>query len=154
MDFQLSLNSETISAAYPAPPLVVTPETPVRDVFLLLKAQRTSSVLVCEGDALVGIFTERDALRLMADGASLDLPVQDVMSRDVCTVEAGETVGAAIQKMAAGGYRRLPITDDNSQPQGVAGVRGIVHYLVEHFPETIYNLPPEPNVVPAEREGA
>ena len=36
---------------------------------------------------------------------------------------------------------------------GVA-VHGIVRYLVDHFPETVYNLPPDPKSVPREREGA
>jgi hypothetical protein len=29
-----------------------------------------------------------------------------------------------------------------------------MHYLVDHFPQTIYNLPPEPSVGPSDREGA
>jgi hypothetical protein len=37
---------------------------------------------------------------------------------------------------------------------GLLKVRGIVHYLVEHFPKTIYNLPPEPSMVTQQREGA
>jgi hypothetical protein len=33
-------------------------------------------------------------------------------------------------------------------------VKRIVHYLVEHFPVIVYNLPPDPNSVPQEAEGA
>ena len=39
-------------------------------------------------------------------------------------------------------------------PLGVLSVKRIVHYLVEHFPATIYNLPPDPDLVPREPEGA
>ena len=56
--------------------------------------------------------------------------------------------------MAHGGYRRLPIVDDQGRPTGIIKVEGIMHYLVEHFPSTVYNLPPNPSVVQQEREGA
>jgi hypothetical protein len=36
----------------------------------------------------------------------------------------------------------------------MATVYGIVHYLVDHFPQTIYTLYPQPGQVSAEREGA
>lgn len=154
VDFHLSLNSETVGSVDPDPPLAVTAETPLSDVLLLMKAQRSGSVLVCDCGKMLGIFTERDALRLMAQKADLDAPVQSVMTTGVSTLAAESTVGQAIQQMAAGGYRRLPIVDGDSVPQGVADVRGIVHYLVQHFPEAIYNLPPTPNPKLAEREGA
>ena len=45
------------------------------------------SVAVCEGGKLVGIFTERDVLRLAGDGAPLDeVRVADVMTTEVTTV--------------------------------------------------------------------
>ena len=46
--------------------------------------------------------------------------------------------------MAEGGYRHLPMVDKARKPTGVVAVHGIVHYLVDHFPETVYNLPPDP----------
>ena len=64
------------------------------------------------------------------------------------------TVGAAIETMSQGGYRHLPIVDERQVPTGVVAVRGIVHYLVDHFPQTIYTLPPEPGQNPSAREGA
>jgi hypothetical protein len=36
----------------------------------------------------------------------------------------------------------------------VVAVGGIVHYLVEHFPQAIYTLPPEPGKRYMQREGA
>jgi CBS domain-containing protein len=76
------------------------------------------------------------------------------MSRSPVAVTDKATVGQAIGKMAAGGYRHLPILATNGTPVGMAVVHGIVHYLVDHFPGTIYTLPPTPDSVPSEREGA
>ena len=154
MDFHLSLNSESVGSVYPDQPLAVTADTPLRDVLLLMKAQKSGSVLICDNGKMLGIFTERDALRLMARKAPLDVPVQSAMTQKVTTLAADSTVAQAIAQMAAGGYRRLPIIDGGLVPKGVADVRGIVHYLVQHFPEAIYNLPPTPKLKLAEREGA
>jgi CBS domain-containing protein len=123
-------------------------------VLQLLRAQRTGAVLICEGEKLVGILTERDALKLMASGADLSTPVRDVMSRELATILSTATVGEAIRVMSDGGYRHLPIVDGQGKPTGVVAVHGIVHYLVDHFPETVYNLPPDPKAAPRAREGA
>ncbi|MEM9186437.1 MAG: CBS domain-containing protein [Planctomycetota bacterium] len=154
MDFELSLQSETVRAAYPDEPLAATPDTAIADVMRLLRAQKTGAVLVCEGDRLVGIFTERDAMRLMADSSDLSQPVSTAMTSNTMNVSPGTTVGEAIELMASGGYRHLPIVDGAGTPVGVVQAPGIVHYLVDHFPETIYNLPPHTAGPPTEREGA
>ncbi len=111
-------------------------------------------MLICEGPKLVGIFTERDALKLMASDDDLSTPIRDVMSSPPRTVPTTATVGDAIRVMSDGGYRHLPIVDAANKPVGVIAVHGIVHYLVDHFPATIYNLPPNPKDAPREREGA
>lgn len=165
MSFQLSLSTESVSAAYPDQPLFVTSSATVGEVIQLFSAQQTGSVLVCESDTaddgkLLGIFTERDALRCMAAVSSGDQPelmskpVGEVMSTDLTTLHADTSMGEAIKLMSQGGYRHLPIVDAEGKPIGMETVYGIVHYLVDHFPQTIYNLPPNPRAVHNEREGA
>ncbi len=159
MDVELSLTTQLIDEAPIAEPLTVGPETPVRDVLRRLQELRTGSVLVCRDDRLVGIFTERDALQLMAracrDGSAVfDEPIETVMVSSPVTLTQQASIASAIRKMADGGYRRLPVVDGEGRPQGMLTVSGIVHFLVEHFPETVYNLPPDPKPAPQEREGA
>ena len=153
MDFQLSLESEGVGSAYPDQPLAATADESVGNVMQLLRAQRTGAVLLCDEPKLVGIFTERDALKQMASGADLSVPVRSIMTSDPATVATNATVASAIRMMAEGAYRHLPIVDQNGQPKGVLAVHGIVHYLVDHFPETVYNLPPDTKAA-REREGA
>ena len=76
------------------------------------------------------------------------------MVPDPVTLSDRDTVGQAIAKMAYGGYRRLPIVDGEGRPQGLVKTSGILHYLVEHFPSVVYNLPPTPHHTPQQREGA
>jgi CBS domain-containing protein len=154
VSFHLSLNTDPVTAAYPKNPLIVSPGEKVGDVLQLLRANRSGSVLVCEESRLLGIFTERDALVWMASGQSTDVAIESLMSRDLKTLDDEATVADAIRLMSKGGYRRLPIMSADGKPTGVAAVHGIVRYLVVHFPQTIYTLPPQPNGVTSEREGA
>jgi CBS domain-containing protein len=153
VDLELNLTSESVEMASPLPPLCVPPETSLRNVFQRLKGEGRGSVLVCRDGSLVGIFTERDALRLMARGGDLDAPVESVMIRDPATIDAKASVADAVEQMSSGGYRRLPIVDSQRRPVGVVHVGGIVHWLAEHFPRTIYNQPPVPHPVTQDREG-
>jgi CBS domain-containing protein len=154
VDFQLNLNAETVGHLETLPPLCVDPGLTVREVLKQLKARRRSTVLICRGGLLIGIFTERDALKLMAVDADLDVPVESVMARDPVVVSSEDSVGEAIAKMSRGGYRRLPVVNRDGVPTGVLSVRQILHYLVEHFPSAIYTLPPSPNEATRDREGA
>jgi CBS domain-containing protein len=154
VDFQLSLESEGIASAYPDQPLATTVDATVGQALQLLRAQRTGAVLICDGVKLVGILTERDALKLMASETDFSRRVSEVMSSPPATIPATATVAEAIRTMAEGGYRHLPMIDCAGRPTGVVAVHGIVHNLVGHFPATIYNLPPNPKSGTKEREGA
>ena len=135
-------------------PICVEPATPIREVLRRLKEGGTDSVLVCEVGKLVGIFTERDAVRWMADADRVDGPVSQYMTSEPVTVTIDETVGSAIHKMAVGGYRRLPRVNNEGAPVGMLTVSHILHYLVEHFPRVVYTLPPTPKHSTQKREGA
>ena len=154
MDFQLSLESEGVGSAYPDQPLATTVDDSVGNVMQLLRAERNGAMLICEGSKLVGIFTERDSLKLMASGEDLKRPVREFMSSPPATIASSATVAEAIRRMADGNYRHLPIVAEELKPTGVLAVHGIVRYLVDHFPETVYNLPPDPKARNRERDGA
>lgn len=156
VDLQRNLTSETVERANPAPaqPVCYEKSARARDVLHGLKAQRTGAALICHQGILVGIFTERDVLRLLAEGADLDVAIEQLMIRNPVTISPGTKMADVIKKMAAGGFRRLPIVDDKGRPIGLVKVSGILNYLVQHFPNLIYTLPPQPHHTPQEREGA
>ena len=154
MDFQLNLSTETVDHCHPMPPLCLPPSASVAERLRQMKQQNRGAVLVCRDEVVVGIFTERNALKMMAAGASFDLPLEQSMTRDPVVLHARDIVGKAITMMAQGGYRRLSIVNDRGRPTGVITVQGIMHYLVEHFPSVIYNLPPEPHHFTQSRKGA
>lgn len=145
MDFQLHLETESVEQAHPTKPVCVLPEDSIRHVMRVLKSSATSAAMVCRDGKLDGIFTERDALRHLADGSDLDVPVSTAMVKEPVTIRMSDSVGKAIGLMSSGKFRQIPIVDSQDHVIGVVGVAGVLRYLVEHFPRIIYTLPPSPH---------
>jgi len=150
----LNFISDTVDDCHPAPPLCLAPTTTVAEALRQMKEHNRGMVLVCDAQAIVGIFTERDALRMMAAGSRFDVPIERCMTARPLVLRSGDAVAKAISMMSKGGYRRLPIVDEQGRPKGIVTAEGIMRYLAEHIPTVIYNLPPEPHHATQEREGA
>jgi CBS domain-containing protein len=73
--------------------------------------QQTGSLLVLEGNDLLGIVTERDVLKAVATGMTLDTPISDVMSKDLITVGPGTSLREAAGIMTDKWIRHLPVLD-------------------------------------------
>ena len=74
--------------------------------------QQTGSLLVMEGDDLVGILTERDILRAVASGARMEeVRISEVMTKDVLTVGPQASLREAAKIMADRWIRHLPVVD-------------------------------------------
>jgi CBS domain-containing protein len=155
MDLARNLKIDSVSRLNPRPPLQISPDHAVGEAVHLMREKGVGCILICDGDQVKGIFTERDLMRrVLANGKPLTTPVAECMTPHPVMVHLKDSIAAAIRRMEEGGYRHLPVVNDVGRPLGVLSVKQIVHYLVEHFPATIYNLPPDPGVVPQEREGA
>jgi CBS domain-containing protein len=74
--------------------------------------QQTGSLLVLDGEDLVGIITERDILKAVATGARLDdSRIAEVMTKDLVTVAPGTSLREAAKVMADRWIRHLPVVD-------------------------------------------
>lgn len=108
-----------------------------------------------DGGRMIGIFTERDFVnRVVAAGLDGAKPVETVMTPSPKTVRRSASVQSAVELMASGGYRHLPVLGEGGEPLGVLSVKDVVRYLVEYFPAKVYNLPPTPDQAQPAREGA
>lgn len=155
MDLEKILKVESVSRLHPTPPLRISPTRTVAEAVDLMRQEKVGCLLVCLDEQMVGIFTERDLLRrVLSVGKPLSVPVSEVMTQKPVTVRRKEPISAAVRCMEEGGYRHLPVVDESDRVIGMLSVKRIVHYLAEHFPATIYNLPPDPDVVQHDREGA
>jgi len=74
--------------------------------------QQTGSLLVMDGDELLGIITERDVLKAVATGRPLEgTRVSDAMTKDVVTVPPAMTLREAAAVMADKWIRHLPVVE-------------------------------------------
>jgi CBS domain-containing protein len=51
-------------------------------------------------------------------------------------------------------FRNVPVVNDNGQVIGNLTHHAIIKYLADRFPESVYNLPPDPDRVTSNRDGA
>jgi CBS domain-containing protein len=103
---------------------------------------QTGSLLVMEGEHLLGIVTERDVLRAIAHGMDpQQVPVKDLMRTDVITVGPQTTLKEAAKLMATKWIRHLPVVE-GSRVVGILSQRDLTGVLAEalHEPEALHQL--------------
>lgn len=133
----------------------LSPSDSVAKAIESMRSVSHGCALVCDGRGrLVGILTERDVMRRLAEGCPDDEPLEEAMTFQPGTIERTATLLDAIRAMVAGGYRRLPVLDDEGRPTGLLDVKTIVHFLVENFPEAVYNQTSHRHSVARTPEGA
>ena len=111
--------------------LTVKPDETVQLAIARMLEENVGSVAVCDGHHLVGIFTERDVLRLAGENSELqDLKVGDVMTRRVLTVSPDDDIMAAGALMAERRIRHLPVVQDG-MVMGILGLRDVTRSLLE-----------------------
>lgn len=149
------LNSESIGHLDLPEPIGISPETTVRAAIGRMRDARRGDAIVVEGDRCVGILTEHDVLnKVVGRKGVLDSPVSEVMTRNPETLRRDCSIAAAIHRMHRGGYRNLPVVDDDGKVVAKLRQMDLVRFLVEHYPVEVYNLPPNPHQVNKAREGA
>jgi CBS domain-containing protein len=92
--------------------ITVDPQASVAEAATVMGEHHAGSALVMEGDALSGIFTERDIVRAL--GEHFDAaghPVSNWMTRNPVTIAADADVQDALERMLSGGFRHLPVMD-------------------------------------------
>lgn len=139
------------------PPLQVPPETSIRDVIQRMIERRVGCITIVDSGRLVGVFSERDVLTKVATtGIDQDnTPVSRLMTRDPQTLSFDSPLVYALHQMTIGGYRHIPLVDEQHQPVAVISMRDIVAYLVHLYPDHVLKLPSEPTrSLHSSREGA
>jgi CBS domain-containing protein len=75
---------------------------------------------------LVGVISERDIIRMIASGRTLEIPVNEVCTRNVVTVRGNSDVAEGAKAMNKHGIRHVVVVDDSSKPVGVVSMRDLV----------------------------
>jgi CBS domain-containing protein len=103
---------------------------------------QTGSLLVMEGDHMLGIVTERDLLRSVANGLNpTEVPLKDVMRTEVITCGPQTSLKEAARVMATKWIRHLPVVE-GGRVVGILSQRDLTGMLAEalHEPEAMHQL--------------
>ena len=98
----------------------VDPQTNLSEVARKMRLEDCDSVAVMAGGRLLGIITERDLVRAIADGVDPTQATAGVlMTPKPATVTADEDVSVVALKMMTLGIRHLPVVDGQGRPIGL-----------------------------------
>ena len=111
--------------------LTVKPEELTINAIKKMKERNVGSVLVVsEEGKLVGIFTERDVLRLVAEGKPLDKPISEYMSKKLITALLTDSLSKVASIMVEKWIRHLPVVDERGKVVGIISIRDVLRYIV------------------------
>ena len=111
----------------------VSPDDAVSVAIARMLEENVGSVAVCEGERLVGIFTERDVLRLAGEGPDFaEVKVGDVMTRQLVTLAPDDDILDAARLMGERKIRHLPVLEGENL-LGMVGIREVMRTLVERL---------------------
>ena len=114
--------------------VTASPQATVFQAARLMVEHGVGAIMVIEGDGLVGIFTERDAVfRVIAQSRDAhSVPIGEVMTPGPVTVTSDETFGRAMLIMHAHHVRHLPVMEDG-KAIGIVSARSALDPELEDF---------------------
>lgn len=96
-----------------------------------MREQQTGSLLIMDGDRLLGIFTERDLVKSVASGQDPNsVRLKDIMTTNIVTVSPNTTLHEAAEVMAAKWIRHLPVVLDD-KVLGMVSQRDLAGFLAQ-----------------------
>ena len=103
---------------------------PVKEAIeLLFKRHVGCIVVINEAEQCTGIFTERDAIRVIAQNVPLDAPLEKIMTKNPFTVNEDSIFQEAKSIIKSTKIRHLPVIDKNGKLVGLISVRNILDEL-------------------------
>ncbi|RMG44687.1 MAG: CBS domain-containing protein [Candidatus Dadabacteria bacterium] len=115
----------------------------VFEVMQSFKDNKTGCCLIVDMTGnLLGIFSERDYV-LKIFGTEIDprkTKIESVMTASPVTATPDQTLAYTLNLMSQGGFRHIPVVDQDNQPLSLLSVKDIVDYIVESFVNDLLNF--------------
>ena len=105
--------------------LVVDPSATVGEAATIMGERPAGSVLVMDGERLLGIFTERDIVKVLGQHSDAAVhPVSEWMTSEPMTIRADTPTAEALRTMVERGFRHLPVIEGDAVV-GVVSMRDL-----------------------------
>ena len=117
--------------------LTVPPDAPVSNLLEVLAERNVGAAVVCEGDRLAGIVSERDVVRHLhrRGGGLLDAPVSEIMTTVVATCRFEDDVQTLSRTMTERRIRHIPVVDDQGRLTGIVSIGDVVKTRIDQLEE-------------------
>tara|TARA_B100000579_G_scaffold351800_1_gene305975 strand:- start:1555 stop:2106 length:552 start_codon:yes stop_codon:yes gene_type:complete len=135
---------DPISAMTLSEPTIIDLGTNLRHVLDKMQENKINCILTLQDGVLGGILTERDILlKVTGKGFDLDLTIIDeFITSNPESVTPDDPLAYALNKMYIGGFRNVPVVNDELYPIGIIGITDIIASIADYFHGDIINLPP------------
>jgi len=121
--------------------VTITADLPINKALAAMSGPGISCVIVVEEERPLGILTERDVVRLVAEGVALaDAPVAGVMNSPVRTVKVGATIHKVAQLMKKEHIRRVVVVDEDGRIAGIITQTDIIKGLEGQYIELLKEI--------------
>ncbi|MBI5723842.1 MAG: GGDEF domain-containing protein [Planctomycetes bacterium] len=125
-------------------PIVVEQNTLLIDAVKAMANHGIGALLICEGEKLVGIFTERDMFKCFINFSekTLNAPVSGFMTKNPITAQLDEDYNTVYIKMKTHNIRHIPILD-NGKLVGIVSIRDLLRYYHNKLETEVLNATKE-----------
>jgi CBS domain-containing protein len=119
----------------------VEKDTTVIEALEFMAEKNVGALVVMEGSKTVGIFSERDFVRAVANDKSLllKLPIESFMTKEVYSITKSETIDECMALMTQKHFRHLPVCDED-QLVGLISIGDVVKQVIEDKDLLITNM--------------
>jgi MHS family proline/betaine transporter-like MFS transporter len=117
-------------------PITISGEATIYDVVKVMAEQNIGFLVVVENGRMVGVLSERDVVRSLAERGNLSVKVSDICKRDIITLQADATLEEAAEKMGKHGIRHIVVVNKSGELIGVVSVRDLIQELYASGSET------------------
>ena len=136
--------------------IAIEEDTSIKAVIDILQKKKIGSVVVTKNGVLSGIVTERDILlKVICIIKDLEkTKVTEIMTANPQSLQKEDQVAYVLNNMHVGGYRHVPIVNENDEPVSMISIKDVISWILDFFPQEITNLTGEPFRGAISREGA
>ena len=104
--------------------ITASPSMTVKETIEMLYKKHIGCVVSIDDDKkCIGIFTERDAIRLVAENVQLDQPLDNVMTKNIVTIQEDSSINEARRAIYTHRIRHLPVVNQKGRLVGLLSVR-------------------------------